>query len=295
MAAGLSTRFGSLKQLHAISINGYAIIDYSIYDAISVGFNRIIFIVRDEILDQFKKRYENILPSNISVEFVLQKTDTIPEPYKTHRTKPWGTGHALLMLKDTIKEPFVLINADDFYGRESFSLIHDELYETKSKQNYFVGYQLDKTLSESGHVSRGECFLDEDKCLSKIIERTKIVKQDDGRIVYIDANGKMIEVSPDTPVSMNFWGFTSGIFDIAEQLFKEFLKHNINTEKSEFYLTSIVDYAIKNDLLGFKMLLTSSQWYGITYKKDHEMISSKITEFTKKGIYPEILWRIKKA
>ncbi len=289
MAAGLGSRFGGLKQLYSISSKGYSIIDYSIYDAISEGFNKIILIVRKEILNDFEARYENKLPNHISIEFVIQDTNKIPEPFKTSRIKPWGTGHALLMLKDVIKEPFVLINADDFYGKHSFKLIYEALYKNSFEQNYFVGYELDKTLSESGYVSRGECFVDKNKCLSKIIERTQITKQDDGTIAYLDSNN-LINVDPKTPVSMNFWGFSPQIFSIVESLFKEFLKENINNAKAEFYLPSIVDYAIKNNLMEFKMLSTSSQWYGITYKEDQEVISSKILEFTKKGIYPETLW-----
>ncbi len=290
MAAGLGTRFGSLKQLHPINPKGYAIIDYSIFDAISVGFNRIVFIVRDEILSQFKERYENILPKNVTVDFVIQDTNYIPQLYKTNRTKPWGTGHALLMLKDVVKEPFVLINADDFYGTESFQLIQDALYENNSYQNYFVGYQLDKTLSESGYVSRGECFLDENKCLSQIIERTKIAKQDDGTIVYLDSDNNKIKINPKTTVSINMWGFSPDVFELASKLFEVFLKEYSNDKKAEFYLANIVDYAIKNDLMKFKMLSTTSQWYGITYKEDHDVISSKILEFTKNGLYPKTLW-----
>lgn len=292
MAAGLGTRFGSLKQLHPIHSKGYAIIDYSIFDAISVGFNRIVFIVRDKILDQFKERYEKKLPENVTVEFVIQDTKNIPKSYKTKRTKPWGTGHALLMLKDVVKDPFVLINADDFYGKESFQLIHDALYDNNSYQNYLVGFLLNKTLSKSGYVSRGECFLDDKKCLSQIIERTKIATQDDGTIVYLDSNDNKIEINPKAPVSMNIWGFSSDIFEFVNKLFKAFLKENSNDDKAEFYLANIVDYTIKNDLMEFKILSTTSQWYGITYKEDHDVISSKILEFTKKGMYPEILWEI---
>ena len=289
MAAGLGSRFGGLKQLHAINSKNYSIIDYSIYDAIATGFNKIIFIIRKEILNDFKERYHNKLPKHVSIEFVIQDTNKIPKPFKTNRIKPWGTGHALLMLKDSIKEPFVLINADDFYGQNSFNLIFDALFNDKLNLNYFVGYELDKTLSESGYVSRGECFLDETMCLNKIIERSQITKQDDGTIVYFDSNN-LINVAPKTPVSMNFWGFSPSIFPIAESLFIEFLNENISHTKTEFYLPSIVDFAIKNDLLKFKMLSTTSQWYGITYKEDQDVISSKILEFTKKGIYPETLW-----
>ena len=290
MAAGLGTRFGSLKQLHPIHFKGYAIIDYSIFDAISVGFNRLVFIVRNEILSQFKLRYKNVLPKHVTVDFVIQDTQNIPEPFKNNRIKPWGTGHALLMLKDVINKHFVLINADDFYGKESFQLIYDALYIDNSNKNYLVGYQLDKTLSKSGYVSRGECFLDKQQCLSQIIERTKIARQKNETIVYFDSYDNRIEIDPKTPVSMNMWGFSSDIFEIANKLFVEFLKENNNDDKAEFYLANIVDTAIKNGLMEFKMLSTSSQWYGITYKEDHEVMSSKILEFIINGLYPDTLW-----
>lgn len=289
MAAGLGSRFGSLKQLQPI-YQQYAIIDYSIYDGISVGFNNIVFIVREEILNQFKARYEHSFFKDISVEFVIQNVNNVPEGIFSERTKPWGTGHALLILKEIVKNPFALINADDFYGRTSFKLMHDSLYESQSNNNYFIGYPICKTLSETGYVSRGECNIDKNKYLNKITERTQIGKSKDGNISYLNENMEEVKLPPNTISSMNFWGFTPGVFSVAEVLFAKFLKHYSKDDISEFYLPSIVDYSIKKKIKSYKMLLTNEQWYGITYKEDEKIISDKIKEFIKKGLYPENLW-----
>ncbi|HLV14797.1 MAG TPA: sugar phosphate nucleotidyltransferase [Xanthomarina sp.] len=271
MAAGMGSRFGGLKQTHAV-VDNYAILDFSIYDALQAGFNHVVFIVREEILEIFKDRYDNNLPKNIQVNFVIQNAKDLPK-----RKKPWGTGHALLCLKDTIKNDFALINADDFYGRPAFELMYEALYTNTNNQNYFIGYQLKNTLSDFGTVSRGECVLNKNQELISIIERTDISK-----------NNPIMPL--DTMVSMNFWGFTSDVFKITEQLFEVFLKEHKNSETAEFYIPKVVDFMINNQLGAFKMLESNSQWFGVTYKEDETMVRKQLLDLISNRVYPTKLW-----
>ncbi|MFL0352677.1 sugar phosphate nucleotidyltransferase [Xanthomarina sp. GH4-25] len=271
MAAGMGSRFGGLKQTHAV-INDYAILDFSIYDALQAGFNHIVFIVREDILEVFKKRYSKKLPENIQIDFVIQNISAIPK-----RKKPWGTGHALLSLKESIKNNFALINADDFYGQKAFNLMHDALFLNKKHQNYFIGYRLKNTLSDFGTVSRGECILNDEEELVSIIERTNISKD----------NTKM---SLNSIVSMNFWGFTPDIFKIANKLFQVFLDEHKGSETAEFYIPKVVDYMIKEKTMTFKMLESNTVWFGVTYKDDESMVKKQLQELISEGVYPTKLW-----
>jgi dTDP-glucose pyrophosphorylase len=290
MAAGMGSRFGSLKQVQAINPQGFSIMDYSIHDAIDAGFNRIIIIIRKNIINEFETRYNNKFPKHVTFEFVTQDTENIPKPYKTTREKPWGTGHALLILKPFINNKFALINADDLYGKEAFKLMHDALYLKKSNRNYFIGYHLGNTVSENGAVSRGECFLNKKNILTNIKERVAISKLENGLIVYRDANKNQVSLNPDTIVSMNFWGFSPDIFNVVERLFKKFLRKYSDDQHEEFLLPHLVDHMIKNDIKDFEMLDTKSLWMGITYKKDLKLVSSKLKKLTSEGVYPESLW-----
>lgn len=293
MAAGLGSRFGGLKQLHYITSNNYSIIDFSIYDAIQAGFNTIIFIVRDEILKDFKTRYEKQFNASITIKFVIQDIKNIPNTYtaKHNRKKPWGTGHALLMLKDVVTNSFALINADDFYGRSAFKMMHDALFISDStNSNFLLGYALKNTLSSNGGVSRGECIIDNNNDLVSIYERTEIKKQETGVITYIDIKTNAIVLNSETIVSMNFWGFSPKILDIAANRFNHFLESSETDDKTEFYITTVVDYTIKNKLMSFKVLPTSSQWHGITYKDDINSISNTISQLIKQNLYPKQLW-----
>jgi dTDP-glucose pyrophosphorylase len=271
MAAGMGSRFGGLKQVHAV-MNDYAILDFSIYDAIQAGFNSIVFIVRGDILKVFQDRYENKLPRNIQIDFIIQDASDLPK-----RKKPWGTGHALLSLKHTINSPFALINADDFYGQHAFKLMHDALFENHSKQNYFIGYRLKNTLSDFGTVSRGECFLNENQELIHIVEHTNISKDN-------------LSMPLDTIVSMNFWGFTPDVFKIAQALFKTFLKVHKNSETAEFYIPQVVDYMIHENKVTFKMLETNTNWFGVTYKEDELMVKNQLLKLISEDVYPTKLW-----
>ncbi|TYA59054.1 sugar phosphate nucleotidyltransferase [Formosa maritima] len=271
MAAGMGSRFGGLKQVHEV-VNNYALLDFSIYDALQAGFNHLVFIIREEILHVFEIRYKNSLPKYVQVDFVIQDTIGLPE-----RKKPWGTGHALLSLKNTIHSNFALINADDFYGREAYKLMYNALYENDKHENYFIGYQLKNTLSDFGTVSRGVCVLNKDQELLKITEHTNIDK----------AN---LQVSLETIVSMNFWGFTTDIFNIAEFLFKTFLEKHKDSEAAEFYIPTLVDFMLEKNKGTFNMLKTSTKWFGITYKEDEPMVKKHLQEFISKGEYPVKLW-----
>lgn len=291
MAAGLGSRFGGLKQLHYITPNHYSIIDFSIYDAIQAGFNTIIFILRKEILDEFKERYENTFDTSVTMHFIIQSNDNIVNKHNHQRKKPWGTGHALLTLKDVVTNNFALINADDFYGRSAFATMHDALFNFETKnRNFFLGYALKNTLSSNGSVSRGECVIDNNSLLIDITERTEIKAQNSGIITYIDLDTNEVQLPAETIVSMNFWGFSPQIFKIATNQFNQFLETPKIKESSEFYIAQIVDYTIKNNLMTFKMLSTASQWYGITYKSDIDNVSNSISELIKQGVYPKELW-----
>ncbi|WP_452224369.1 sugar phosphate nucleotidyltransferase [Lacinutrix chionoecetis] len=286
MAAGLGTRFGSLKQLYNINNEGNSIMDYSIFDAVKVGFNEIIIIVNEATLTLFRNRYpKNLIPS-VSIHLVVQNDNT----NKYHkREKPFGTGHALLKLKSKIENNFVLINADDFYGREAFQTMFNSLFNKETNNHYFIGYQLKKTLSKNGFVSRGECILDAKNNLKTIIERTKIIEEK-GEIYYLNEKNLKIAIHPNTVVSMNFWGFNPEIFEFAESCFNVFLKNEDNILNNEFYITTIVNSYINSVSSCFKMLPTQSTWHGITYKKDVEDITNSIDNLTSKSIYPTKLW-----
>lgn len=284
MAAGFGSRFGGLKQLHSFTTNNYSILDFSIYDAIQAGFNNIIFIVRQDILNQFKTKYSYVLPKKVSVDFVIQDVNTFSK--NVNRQKPWGTGHALLMLKGLVKDKFVIINADDFYGKEAFQLMHNNLFDKENEDSFLIGYQLDKTLSKNGSVSRGECFFNFEDKLTQIVERNKIEYRNNS-ISYIEENS-LKEINSNTIVSMNFWGFTSKILDIADEQFNLFL-NTYKNDDSEFYITKVVEAAIsKNEVL--KSLKTNSQWFGVTYKQDAILVSKRIENLIEKGCYPKVLW-----
>ncbi len=285
MAAGMGSRFGSLKQLHPV-YDTLAILDFSIYDAIHVGYNHIVFIVRNEILEQFETRYNNKLPEYISVDFVIQKNELSDS---RTRSKPWGTGHALLALKDIVVNDFTLINTDDFYGRKAFQLMYDMLFKKNNTNNYLVGYALKNTLSENGSVSRGICIIDENHNLISIEEHTAIIKNNTGEIV--SQNNSHSEIfNPNTLVSMNFWGFKLSVFEVTENLFKTFLNTLTDFEKDEFYITYIIKYLIENDLNIIQVLPTDDTWFGMTYLSDEPLAREHIKTRIDKNFYPKKLW-----
>ncbi|CAL2103278.1 NTP_transferase domain-containing protein [Tenacibaculum sp. 190130A14a] len=291
LAAGLGSRYGGLKQIDAISSQNEAIIDFSIYDAIQNGFKKVVFVVRGEILNILKTSFKSKLKHLIDIEFVCQETTDIPEEFKNNnRIKPWGTAHALLVSKKVIDSNFCVINADDFYGQESFAKMAAFLKSTNptTTQYAMMGYQIQNTLSKNGSVSRGECTIDNEGNLKSIIERSQISTKHN-RIVYVENNLKK-DMKKNTLVSMNYWGFTPKIFEELDQLFYGFLKQHYLTEKEEFYLPSAINFLLNENKASVKVLETASDWMGVTYKEDKPQVVSKIIHYKKQGIYPENLW-----
>lgn len=287
MAAGLGSRFGGSKQLFSFTDNNYSLLDFSIYDAIQAGFNSIIFIVNKNLIDQFQKKYASTLPLYVSVSFCIQNTNSIPAKFKhINRKKPWGTGHALLTLKGLVNDKFAIINADDFYGKKSFDLMYKSLFSDNSEENFLIGFQLNKTLSENGSVSRGECFFNKNNNLSQIVERSQIAKRSNS-ISYIES-GLIKTIKPDSIVSMNFWGFNLEILEIAEREFYYFLK-NYKNEDLEFYITKIIEAALI-DKKPFKIIKTDSEWFGITYKEDVAKVNKELESLIERKYYPSLLW-----
>ena len=297
LAAGMGSRYGSLKQMDGVGPNGEAIIDYSVYDAIRAGFGKVVFVIRHSFEQEFKEVFNaERFGHKIAVEYVFQELDYLPEGFTlpSERVKPWGTNHAVMMAKDVIKEPFAVINADDFYGREAYKTIGEYLVELAESRNRYcmVGYQVNKTLSENGTVSRGVCTVDEEGNLTGMVERTQIERVN-GTIVFHDG-GADEPLAEDTPVSMNLFGFTPDYFDYSEAFFKEFLAANIDNLKSEFFIPLMVNKVISEGTATMRVLKTTSNWFGVTYKEDKPQLVAKIEELIEEGIYPKNLWNVAK-
>lgn len=295
LAAGMGSRYGSLKQIDPVGPSGETIIDYSIYDAIRAGFGKVVFIIRKSFEQDFKDIFISKLQPHIKVEYVFQEIDKVPAglPVSPERVKPWGTAHAILMAKDVINEPFAVINGDDFYGADAFKTMADflsSLGPDQQTQYSLVGYQVGNTMSENGSVSRGVCQSDENELLVSVTERTNIQYVED-KIAYTDAAGEKVFLSPDTLVSMNFWGFTPEYFRQTEPMFTEFVKTNFDSIKAEFYIPSAVDALINNSQATVKCLRSSARWFGVTYKEDKPLVIEKLAQLIKSGIYPAQLWK----
>jgi dTDP-glucose pyrophosphorylase len=290
LAAGMGSRYGGIKQIDGFGPSGETIMDYSLYDAIRAGFTKVVFIVRDEILETVKERFEPKLKGKLKVDFVIQALSTfVPEKYQnTGRTKPWGTSHAVLCAKDVIKEPFAVINADDFYGRSAFKSLADFFNADTEGAHAMVGYTLKNVLSEHGSVSRGCGEQDASGYLKSVVERTTIVKEN-SKIIAKEKDGD-IELSPETPTSMNFWGFQPNIFPLIENMFEEFLKENSDNPKAEFFIPLVGNKMIQQGKGKVKVLGGGDIWFGVTYKEDKEEVTRKIQELVDKGEYPAKLW-----
>jgi dTDP-glucose pyrophosphorylase len=294
LAAGMGSRYGGLKQLDGLGPNEETIMDYSIYDAVRAGFGKVVFVIRESFEKDFRekilRKYENIIP----VELVFQALDKLPKGFQLNkdRVNPWGTNHAVMMGKEAINEPFVVINADDFYGRESFLVMAEYLQLLENKKNHYcmVGFRIGNTLSESGSVARGVCSADADGFLSSVVERTCIVRDTDGKIKYKEINGNMVEVSENTPVSMNFWGFTPEYFDYSWSLFVDFLTANHDNPKAEFFIPWVINYLVETAQIKVKVLDTSSKWFGVTYSEDRASVVEKLNQLVIQGEYPEKLF-----
>lgn len=293
LAAGMGSRYGGIKQMDQFGPHGETIIDYSIYDAIRAGFGKVVFIIRKDFADAFEPLFnEKLKDKEVEVAYVYQGLDSFLGDHELPegRQKPWGTAHAVLCAKDAIREPFAVINADDYYGQEVYEKMASFLGEECGEKRYAVlGYELGKTLSDHGSVSRGVCRLDEIGNLDTITERTKIVREGD-RCVYTDDQGQDHVLAATTPVSMNFWGFHQNIFDLTEKLFDAFVNDHSQDVKAEFLIPSVVDYFIANKLGTVKVIPTSVQWFGVTYQQDAPNVRKSLQALIDAGVYPENLW-----
>ena len=285
MAAGMGSRYGGLKHLDEIGHNGETIIDYSVYDAIEAGFNKVVFIIRQDFKDLFKEKISDKYTDKINIEIVYQNLHDLPQNFTcpVGREKPWGTGHAILAARSVISEPFAAINGDDFYGRESFNIIAD--YYSKNQSGFtMAAFQLDKTLSDFGTVSRGLCEVNKDKLVTVI--ETHDLKKVNNNI----SSDREINLNGKEPVSMNMWGFTPVLFDCLQTLFNEFLNENNKNLNSEFLIPTVVNDLIQHNLEEVHVLRTGSQWFGVTYKDDKSLVNQQILKLIGSGLYPEKLF-----
>ena len=293
LAAGIGSRYGGLKQLDKVGPGGEAIIDYSIYDAIHAGFGKVVFVIRKSIEIDFKEFIGTKLDGKIEVEYVFQELDKTPQGIAVNpdRQKPYGTGHAVLMAKDAIKENFAVINADDFYGRDAYTTIAKffKTLDLATKDNCMVGYQIKNTLSDHGYVSRGQCTSDSEGYLLDVIERTHIEKKSHGIFFEDELKNEMI-LDENTLVSMNFWGFTPMFFKELENRFPKFLQDNVDALKAEFFIPTVVNEMIKEKVGKTKVLESTAAWFGVTYQEDRPVVVKSIQELIKDGKYPENLW-----
>ena len=290
MAAGMGSRYGGLKQIDPIGPCGEFIVDYSVYDAAKAGFDKVVFVIKKENEEIFRQTVGSRI-KGIKVEYAFQGLNDLPEGFSCPdtRVKPWGTGHAVLCAESVSEGGFAVINADDFYGRESFELLAKHLKGAKAGNYCMVGYRVENTVTENGTVSRGVCEVENGK-LTDVVERSKIQKSENG-IEYLDEEtNKWISLANDTPVSMNCWAFTPDFFAELKAAFVEFLKENINTEKKELFLPFVVQAMMKRGDCTVDVVTTPSKWYGVTYKEDREGVVESIRKMTENGTYPENHW-----
>lgn len=292
LAAGMASRYGSMKQVQGFGPSGETIMEYSIYDAIRAGFGKVVFIIREEFLDMFKETFAPKLEGKIAVDFVFQELSKFVGDRKIpdERKKPWGTAHAVLCCKGIVNEPFAVINADDFYGRDGFEKAADFLTKNVADDNYaIIGYELKKTLSDNGSVSRGVCKVDAAGNLVDINERSKIYRNDKGTITYEDEDG-LHEVNEDSSVSMNFFAFSPNFINQSENYFSEFLDKEIQNPKGEFFIPLVVDKVVKSKEGNVNVIPTSAQWFGVTYKEDAPEVKANVDKLVAEGVYPSSLW-----
>jgi len=296
LAAGMGSRYGGLKQLDGLGPNGETIMDYSIFDAIKAGFGKIVFIIRKDFEQDFKEKILSKYEGHVPLELCFQSLDALPEGFSCPegRVKPWGTNHAVMMAKDAVKEPFCVINCDDFYNRDAFMVIGKflaDLPEDSRGRYAMVGFRVGNTLSDNGTVARGICSKDENENLTTVVERTEIMRVE-GKVSYKDEQGSWVAVDDNTPVSMNMWGFTPDYFEHSEAYFKEFLSDpaNIANLKAEFFIPLMVNKLINEKTATVKVLDTTSKWFGVTYAADRPSVVAKIESLVKEGVYPEKLF-----
>ena len=294
MAAGMGSRFGGgIKQLAPVGPNNEIIMDYSIYDAVKAGFNKVVFIIRKDIEEAFAEMIGNRISKYVNVSYVYQETYDVPEKFKnTERTKPWGTGHAILCCKGVVNEPFVIINADDYYGFEGFKILYDYLtseHKSDKLDLSMAAFILKNTLSDNGTVTRGICVADENNKVTDIEETFNIIREADGRVMADDGDGRK-EVSEDSHVSMNMWGCPPEFLDTLDSEFNAFLQENSKDLKAEFLLPTIIDKLIKNGEAECTLLESRDRWFGVTYAEDKATVCESIAKLISDGVYPAKLW-----
>jgi NDP-sugar pyrophosphorylase family protein len=297
MAAGMGSRYGGLKQIDPIDVEGNLIIDYSIYDAIKAGFKTVVFVIKNEIEKDFKERIGDRIARKIDVRYVYQKLNHLPQGFDMpeQRVKPWGTGHAILSCIDIVNGPFAVINSDDYYGIDAFQRIYDFLVHTRDDEKYryaMVGYILENTLTEHGHVARGVCNISEQGILSEITERTRIEKTETGAAFTEDGGKSWVTLPRGSIVSMNMWGFSNSILKELQERFRQFLDKEVpeNPLKAEYFLPSVVGQLLKEDKASVNVLKSDDMWYGVTYKEDKEVVIDAMADLRAKGLYPKKLW-----
>ena len=294
LAAGMGSRYGGLKQLDPLGPQGQTIMDYSIFDAIRAGFGKVVFVIRKDFEEDFRRSILSKYEGHIPVEVVFQSTDKLPEGYTCpeERTKPWGTNHAVMMGADVINEPFAVINADDFYGRDAFAVIAADLMRERSRKGDYsmVGFRVGNTMSENGSVSRGMCSVNAEGNLTKVVERTGIAYDKDHRICFLDENNETEYLDPSTPVSMNLWGFTPDYFSYSDREFRRFLDKCLTTPKAEFYIPTAIDTLINSGEATVKVLDTTSRWFGVTYAADRQGVVDKLAALHAAGEYPDTMF-----
>jgi len=296
MAAGIGSRFGGgIKQLEPVGPSGEIIMDYSVYDAMEAGFNKVVFIIRKDLEKDFREVIGNRMDKVVETAYAFQELDDLPEGFTKPegRTKPWGTGQAILCCKDLVQEPFVVINADDYYGKEAFVKVHDYLMEehpSSTRMEFcMAGFQLGNTLSENGGVTRGICSVDEKQHLTKVIETKNIVKTSEGAAVQ-NGDGSLVPVAADCPVSMNMWGFTPEIFQVLETGFADFLQHSADKMKGEYLIPTIVDRLIQKKRANVTVLESRDKWFGVTYREDKPEVVRSFRKLIDAGVYKEKLF-----
>jgi NDP-sugar pyrophosphorylase family protein len=296
LAAGMASRYGSAKQVESFGPFGEKILDYSIYDAVRAGFGKVVFVIREEFLQVMKDNIGDKLPDTVQVEYVYQNFDLskFGVDRLVERQKPWGTGHAVMSAEEAVDRPFCVINADDFYGYDAFQKMADFLREGANDQEMaLVGFEVGNTLSDFGYVSRGVCEVNESDHLRSVTERTNIYRKNE-YIVYAQQEQETV-LPASTRVSMNFWGFTPKIFEVARALFPTFVEQNYENPKAEFFIPDLPDYMVKNGLANFAVLPTDAKWFGVTYKEDKEHVQRSIQQLIDAGHYPQRLWPVKKV
>ena len=295
MAGGLGSRYGGLKQIDPVTEAGEIILDFSLYDAFMAGFKKAVLVIREENLQDFRDIFDKRAGKYMNIEYAFQKLEDLPEGYEIPegREKPWGTGHAIMTAREKVDGPFAVINADDYYGPTAFQTIYDFLSQVNEDGKFtMVAYNLKNTITENGHVSRGVCTVSDDHYLTDIVERTKIMRKE-GKIAYTEDEENWVQLDEETPVSMNFWGYTRNMMDELVDRFGEFLDDALvsNPLKGEYLIPKVTDQLIREGKATCKVLESKDKWYGVTYREDKESVSNALESMKDKGLYPDILWK----